>query len=178
MSHKKEPEMRDADQMIREYYERDTEGAFGSDATEPVTPAEDRTGTHTARSPLSSGGDVDAAWQQADAGTETVGGSNPTPDQDIVEELGRAVGETYQDSKPLKFGDKVLDRDDRRWELNPASSEDYQARVADQQAGAWDCEPTPPPQPEPSSSKKSGPSRPRRTPASRGQGKKTRPARG
>lgn len=75
------------------------------------------------------GGDVDAAQHQTDAGEETVGGSSPTPDQDVVEELGNAVGITYEDNEPLRFGDKLADRDAQRWELNPASSEDYSARL-------------------------------------------------
>lgn len=77
------------------------------------------------------GGDVDAAQHQTDAGEETVGGSSPTPDQDVVEELGAAVGITYEDHEPLRFGDKLADRDAQRWELNPASSEDYRERLRD-----------------------------------------------
>src|SRR4051812_46178991 len=39
------------------------------------------------------GGDVDADWQRADAvGEEAVGGSVATPDQDRVDDLGRALG--------------------------------------------------------------------------------------
>ena len=75
-----------------------------------------------------SGGDIDAAWDRADAGEETVGGSAPTPDQDIVEEIGAAVGITYEDNEPLKGGDKVEARDRHRWDLDPASSEDYDER--------------------------------------------------
>lgn len=77
------------------------------------------------------GGDVDAGQEQTDAGEETVGGSSPTPDQDVVEELGRAMGITYEDNEPLRFGDKLADRDAQRWELNPASSEDYGERSRD-----------------------------------------------
>lgn len=77
------------------------------------------------------GGDVDAAQQQTDAGEESVGGSSPTPDQDVVEELGNAVGITYEDNEPLRFGDKLEDRDAQRWELNPASSEGYRERLRD-----------------------------------------------
>lgn len=77
------------------------------------------------------GGDVDAGQEQTDAGEETVGGSSPTPDQNVVEELGRAMGITYEDNEPLRFGDKLADRDAQRWELNPASSEDYGERLRD-----------------------------------------------
>ncbi|HBP86480.1 MAG TPA: hypothetical protein DD706_02150, partial [Nitrospiraceae bacterium] len=56
------------------------------------------------------------------------GGSNPTPDQDNVDELGAAVGLTFEDSEELG-GAKVYDRDIYRWELDPASSEDYEERI-------------------------------------------------
>jgi Family of unknown function (DUF6335) len=80
-------------------------------------------------SPRLSGGDVDAAWEQADAGEETVGGSAPTPDQAVVDELGEAVGLTYQDQEPIDTTEKVAERDRRRWELDPASSEGYEKRA-------------------------------------------------
>jgi hypothetical protein len=84
---------------------------------------------HHSRTPQLSGGDLDADWARADIGDETVGGSAPTPDQDIVEELGEAVGLTYEDNEPLQPNDKVEERDRKRWELDPASSEDYNDRV-------------------------------------------------
>ena len=74
-------------------------------------------------------GDVDAAWDEVNAGEETVGGSNPTPDQDVVDDLGRAVGVTYSDSEPLRPLEKEAQRDDKRWELDPASAEDFQERA-------------------------------------------------
>lgn len=79
---------------------------------------------HHAESPILSGGDVDAAWDQADVGEETVGGTAPTPDQDVVEELGEAVGLTYEDDEPLRSGEKLEERDRERWELDPASAEE------------------------------------------------------
>jgi hypothetical protein len=84
---------------------------------------------HHSRTPDLSAGDIDADWGRADVGEETVGGSAPTPDQDIVEELGEAVGLTYEDNEPLHTTEKVEERDRRRWELDPASSEDYNDRV-------------------------------------------------
>jgi len=83
---------------------------------------------HTDRHPIISGGDIDAAWDQADAGEETVGGDNPTPDQDIVDELGQAAGILYDDAEPLHTTEKLEQRDKKRWELDPASSEDYVER--------------------------------------------------
>ncbi len=74
------------------------------------------------------GGDLDATMDAGSSGDETVGGSNPTPDQDTVDELGEAAGLTFEDSEELA-GEKVYDRDTDRWELDPASSEDYEERI-------------------------------------------------
>jgi hypothetical protein len=84
---------------------------------------------HHSRTPQLSGGDLDADWAGADVGDETVGGSAPTPDQDIVEKLGEAVGLTYEDDEPLRPTEKIDERDRNRWELDPASSDDYNQRV-------------------------------------------------
>src|SRR5215469_17664797 len=84
---------------------------------------------HHSKSPELSGGDIDADWEGADVGDETVGGSAATPNQDVVEELGEAVGLTYQDNEPLHSEQKLQGRDRKRWELDPASSEDYFDRV-------------------------------------------------
>jgi hypothetical protein len=81
-----------------------------------------------ARNTVLAGGDVDAGRDQIDSGEEAVGGSTPTPDQDVVDELGRAAGITYSDTEPLRPEDKERKRDDDRWELDPASSEDYEQR--------------------------------------------------
>ena len=75
--------------------------------------------------PKLSGGDVDAAWDDSiAAGEESVGGSAPTPDQDLVDDIGKAAGLTYRDDEPLDSDKKVLDRDRNRWELNPESADD------------------------------------------------------
>jgi hypothetical protein len=84
---------------------------------------------HHSRTPDLSAGDIDADWRRADIGDETVGGSAPTPEQDIVEALGQAVGVTFEDNEPVFFEDKIEERDRHRWEMDPASSEDYQDRV-------------------------------------------------
>ena len=79
--------------------------------------------------PILTGGDIDAAWQEADTvGDEAVGGTAPTPDQDIVDEIGAAVGLEMEDNAFLRTQDILEERDDRRWELDPTSSEDYQER--------------------------------------------------
>jgi len=89
---------------------------------------------HNSLSPDITGGDMDASWQTANvAGEETVGGSAPTPDQDIVDNLGAAAGLTYEDDEPLNSDQKVLERDRNRWELNPASADDEEFEDEDQE---------------------------------------------
>jgi uncharacterized protein DUF6335 len=75
------------------------------------------------------GGDVDVDLEDAYfTGDEAPGGDNSTPDQDIVEDIGKALGVVYQDDEELKSADKVIERDRNRWELDPASAEDYKDR--------------------------------------------------
>jgi Family of unknown function (DUF6335) len=83
---------------------------------------------HHSRTPKLSGGDIDAAWDRADVGEETVGGSTPTPDQNVVDELGEAVGLSYEDNEELHTTEKLEKRDQHRWDLDPASAEDYPER--------------------------------------------------
>jgi hypothetical protein len=84
---------------------------------------------HTETSPVLTGGDVDADWEDAySVGDEAPGGDNPTPDQDRVDDIGKALGVVYEDNEELKAADKIADRDKHRWELDPASSEDYKDR--------------------------------------------------
>jgi hypothetical protein len=53
-------------------------------------------------------------------GEETPGGSSPTPDQNVVDEIGRAYGLQEEDSGALRSGAEVLTRRDRhRQELQP-----------------------------------------------------------
>ena len=75
------------------------------------------------------GGDVDVDVDDAFfTGEEAPGGDNPTPDQDIVDDIGKALGVEYEDNEELKAADRVGKRDKHRWELDPASSEDYKER--------------------------------------------------
>lgn len=84
---------------------------------------------HTETSPVLTGGDVDADWEDAYAvGDEAPGGDNPTPDQDRVDDIGKALGVEYQDNEELRASDKIAERDRHRWELDPASAEDYRDR--------------------------------------------------
>ena len=48
---------------------------------------------HHETGPAATAGDIDADWQRAQSsGEEAVGGSVSTPDQDIVDEIGHALG--------------------------------------------------------------------------------------
>ena len=79
------------------------------------------------------GGDVDAQFEGAQfSGDESAVSSMTTPEQNQVDDTGQAMGVTYQDNEELKFGEKERSRDTKRWELDPASSEDYQDRVRDE----------------------------------------------
>ena len=139
MKGKKENQFIDADQLPDSYETQiDEQGLSREIMEEFVDAARQASGSqlllrelreYHSTSPELSGGDIDAAWERADAGEETVGGSSPTPDQDIVDQLGEAVGLTYEDNEPLDIEKKVTKRDYRRWELDPASSEGYKMRV-------------------------------------------------
>ena len=85
-----------------------------------------RLAEHTESDPSLTAGDLDAKWEDAYAvGDEAPGGDNPTPDQDRVDDIGRALGVEYQEGEELKSSDKIAKRDQHRWELDPASSEDW-----------------------------------------------------
>src|SRR3982750_953343 len=84
---------------------------------------------HPEVSPELTAGDVDADWEDAySVGDEAPGGDNPTPDQDRVDDIGKALGVQYEDNEELKASDKITERDRHRWELDPASSDDYKDR--------------------------------------------------
>lgn len=88
---------------------------------------EQRLRNHTSTGPAMTAGDVDADWEDAESvGEEAPGGDNPTPDQDVVEEIGRAVGIEYDDDEELQGGNEVAERDRHRWELDPASKDDVE----------------------------------------------------
>jgi hypothetical protein len=79
--------------------------------------------------PINSEDDFDIDRYQSEvAGEEAVGGDAPTPDQDIVDELGAAVGLEMDDKTALWTTEALEQRDSRRWELEPKSSDDYQER--------------------------------------------------
>jgi hypothetical protein len=78
-----------------------------------------------AAEPRLSGGDVDADWRRADSvGEEAVGGSVTTPDQDVVDEIGRALGVEQESDAEVVTSDEILRRRDRlRWHLDRDADE-------------------------------------------------------
>jgi hypothetical protein len=139
MEEKKENQFIDADQFLHAYEAETEEYAPSQEVLEEfVDAAKLASGgqllmkelrEHHSKSPKLSAGDIDAAWDRADVGEETVGGSSPTPDQDVVDQLGGAVGLVYADNEPLDTEEKIAKRDNWRWELDPASSEGYEKRI-------------------------------------------------
>jgi hypothetical protein len=84
----------------------------------------DRLSKNTGSGPALTAGDVDADWESAETiGDEAPGGDNPTPDQDVVDDIGRALGVEYEDDEELQGGAEIVDRDRHRWELDPASKD-------------------------------------------------------
>jgi hypothetical protein len=70
-------------------------------------------------SPRLTAGDVDADWRSAHAvGEEAAGGSVATPDQDIVDEIGEALGVPQASDAEVRTSDEILrERDRDRWRL-------------------------------------------------------------
>jgi hypothetical protein len=86
---------------------------------------------HTETSPRLTGGDVDADWQAAySSGEESVGGSVATPDQDIVDELGRALGIEQEADAPVRTSEEILRARDRlRWHLERDAADAEEGRI-------------------------------------------------
>ncbi|GAB4173860.1 MAG: hypothetical protein Fur006_03380 [Coleofasciculaceae cyanobacterium] len=83
------------------------------------------TGNDTA----TTGGDIYTNQYQAEVvGEEAVGGTTPTPDQNVTENLEKSVGLEIRDRAFLRTYEMLEQRDAQRWELDPQSSEDYQQR--------------------------------------------------
>lgn len=93
-----------------------------------ITTLDDSSSEYTSTNSQIVGGDGDiaAAEQESVTGEELVGGSAPTPDQNMVDELGAAAGIEMPDGAILHTADMLEHRDESRWELDPSSAEDYQ----------------------------------------------------
>jgi hypothetical protein len=69
---------------------------------------------HTSTSPSLSGGDVDADWPRANSvGEETPGGTVATPDQDVVDDLGDALGVPRAPDEEFRPSSEILEDRDR-----------------------------------------------------------------
>ena len=87
--------------------------------------------------PSITGGDLDADWEEAQFGQgETPLSDSSLPGQSTSDDAGRAIGVTYEDNEVLRAGEKERERDKHRWELDPASSEDYKDRQSEERGGA------------------------------------------
>jgi Family of unknown function (DUF6335) len=117
-----------ADEAARKYYlnELDSEIAPEEDLVEMGRRfvAHDFGKYYTVSAEMTAG-DVDASWQEAEeTGAESPGGHVATPDQDNVDEIGRAVGMEFQDNQELCAPEEMLSRRDRRrWELDKRSAD-------------------------------------------------------
>jgi len=92
--------------------------------------------THRETSPVLTGGDLDADWMSAYAsGEEAVGGSVATPDQDVVDEIGRALGVEQPADAPVETSDEILRRRDRlRWHLERDAADAEEGRATARRA--------------------------------------------
>ena len=68
--------------------------------------------------PELTGGDLDADWERAaSVGEEAVGGTVATPDQNVVDDLTKAVGIPRAPDEPVRTSEEILaERDRHRWE--------------------------------------------------------------
>ena len=122
-----ETEQHEPDSEIAEVYRSDINGHGAHSGGEKLRRSMDE---HRGYDLAPTGGDPDGVVEDsAFVGDTAPGGGNPTPDQDVVDEIGEAVGLTYEDNEELRTTEKIEDRDKHRWELDPMSSEDYKDRV-------------------------------------------------
>ncbi|MGB3614912.1 MAG: DUF6335 family protein [Elainellaceae cyanobacterium] len=100
-------------------------------STEPnldIDPTAAQTDARIAAGAPTTGGDTFSDQGQAKvSGEEAVGGTAPTPGQNVVGNLGEAVGVSYPDRQPVAGLEKMEARDEQRWELDPDSSENPSA---------------------------------------------------
>ena len=98
---------------------RKREGTAGPGERGTIIASLAEIGAHPETSPRLTGGDLDADWQSAwGAGDEAVGGSTATPDQDVVDELGEALGVAQEPDAEVQASAEILaERDRHRWRL-------------------------------------------------------------
>ena len=98
--------------------------AEGEDRGEVVGLAK-QVAAHPEGGPELSAGDVDADWMRAShTGDEAVGGSVATPDQDIVDEIGSALGVAQPSEAEVRTSEEILrERDRSFWHLERKAAE-------------------------------------------------------
>lgn len=86
---------------------------------------------HPETGPALTAGDLDADWRRAhDSGDEAVGGSVATPDQDVVDEIGRALGVPQDPDAPVRSSEEILhDRTRFRWHLERDAADADEGRT-------------------------------------------------
>lgn len=84
----------------------------------------------TERGRALTGSDVDADRERAESsGEEAVGGSVPTPDQDVVDELAHALGVEQPDEEEFHSSGEILrERDRFRWHLERDAEDEAEGR--------------------------------------------------
>jgi hypothetical protein len=101
--------------------------------------------SHPETGPALTGGDVDADWQRAAAsGDEAVGGSVATPDQDVVDEIGQALGVAQEPTAEVRTSEEILrDRDRLRWHLEREAADREEGRAGARPPGPARARPKP-----------------------------------
>ena len=70
---------------------------------------------YTSTSPRLTGGDLDADWRRADSvGEEAPGGTVATPDQDVVDDIGKALGVPRAPDEEFRPSGEILEQRDRK----------------------------------------------------------------
>ena len=134
--------------------ERDVPRGFQS-ADEPAAPGREPGASHAAqprvpetswdmddpqrRKPGLEADRLGAGFDPTHVGDETGDAASPRPDPNVADEIGDETGVPVQENEELAGSvNKLAGRDEHRWELNPASSEDYPERVSDEKREHWD----------------------------------------
>lgn len=86
--------------------------------------------SHGETGPVLTGGDLDADWSRAHlVGEEAVGGSVTTPDKDVVDEIGRALGVEQAPDAEVRTSEEILrDRSRFRWHLEREAADEEEKR--------------------------------------------------
>src|SRR3982751_5988606 len=121
MSDPKELEFYENEAVPDEQFQHELQAEIDAAPTD-VDELIERLEENTAASPATSGGDIDANWEDVNvSGDESVFGGSPTPDQSLVEANAHAMGIDFQDNEPLDFLEKLEKRDRDRFELDEGS---------------------------------------------------------